>query len=231
MTYSEDGLWFWNGTDWIPAPPKNHPNQPVVNMQDSVIGGDVNYNPQVIHNTQNIVNNNVEGGITNPTEDLSGVANNAYECGKKALKSLGLFVILLTIGALIGLIFEDVDSDRISPTNRELWLNDEGQWVSIDEKPFDKGDYYPILLSVMAIFWLFLGVYIFTLAGSIKTFNRVREHYPSSPLLEQGDKGKNMHDVAKYAWLTPLVIVIIAIIIGLIVMKIAAEMEKHNNRN
>jgi hypothetical protein len=140
MTYSEDGLWFWDGNDWIPAPPQSPPpnkskkgpppkkfnpndkstwpqknlsmrevgipnSAPIVAMQDSVIGGDVNYAPQVIHNTQNIINNNSQNDISNPTKDFSKVSKKAYESGKKALHGLGVFVLSFVVSGLIGLAF------------------------------------------------------------------------------------------------------------------------------
>ncbi len=37
--FSPDGKWMWSGTEWIPAPPGQSGQQ--LNMQDSVIGGDV----------------------------------------------------------------------------------------------------------------------------------------------------------------------------------------------
>ncbi len=51
--YSPDGKFMWTGTDWIPAPPTteepNAPSEQALNMQDSVIGGDV------VHST--VINN------------------------------------------------------------------------------------------------------------------------------------------------------------------------------
>ena len=52
--YSPDGKFMWTGKEWIPAPPtaEDAPNQPseqTINMQDSVIGGDV------VHKT--VINN------------------------------------------------------------------------------------------------------------------------------------------------------------------------------
>ena len=52
--YSPDGKFMWSGSEWIPAPPSSEP-EPVspsgqaLNMQDSVIGGDV------VHST--VINN------------------------------------------------------------------------------------------------------------------------------------------------------------------------------
>ena len=51
--YSPDGNFIWTGSQWIPAPPKSAQN---VNLQDSVIGGDV------VHNT--VINNDVDA-VTN----------------------------------------------------------------------------------------------------------------------------------------------------------------------
>lgn len=49
---SPDGKWMWSGTEWIPAPPKQSPQQ--LNMQDSVIAGDVISNT-TIHNDPSAV--------------------------------------------------------------------------------------------------------------------------------------------------------------------------------
>ena len=52
--YSPDGKFMWTGSEWIPAPPAAEsepaaPSEQVLNMQDSVIGGDV------VHST--VINN------------------------------------------------------------------------------------------------------------------------------------------------------------------------------
>ena len=226
MSYSEDGKWFFDGEKWIPSPPTQQPSQPVVNMQDSVIAGDLNYNPQVINNVNNIFQNPASR-IENPTEDLSLVSDGAFLCGKKALFSIGILVAFLAIGLLISSFFDVTDPDRISQDGTE-WQNDDGVYVSIEDKPFDRLDYIRIFAPIGGLAWIVVGVYIFATAGPINTFNRVREQYPSSPTLEQGDKGKTMHDVAKYSWLVPLVLVIIFVIIAIIFFKIAAEMQKNN---
>jgi len=266
MTYSEDGLWFWTGDDWIPAPPKSPPpgsskkgpppnkfnpndkstwpkknspskeidisnNAPTVSMQDSVIGGDVNYAPQVIHNTQNIINNKPQNDINNPTEDFSEVSKKAYESGKKALQGLGIFVLVLVLSGLIGLAFDTPVDDCLAGYTEVGGECQADSWGNANqnssEDSFDRVDYYQIWIIVIGVFWLITGLYIFGLGGPVNTFNRIREHYPASPVLELGDKGKNFHDVAKYAWLIPLILFIIVIIIGIIFMKIAAEMEKN----
>jgi hypothetical protein len=49
---SPDGKWMWSGTEWIPAPPNQSPQQ--LNMQDSVIAGDVISNT-TIHNDPSAV--------------------------------------------------------------------------------------------------------------------------------------------------------------------------------
>jgi len=51
--YSPDGKFIWSGSEWIPAPPKS--NQ-ILNLKDSVIGGDV------VHNT--VINNDVDAVTT-----------------------------------------------------------------------------------------------------------------------------------------------------------------------
>ncbi|MBT6972882.1 MAG: hypothetical protein HOA04_07245 [Euryarchaeota archaeon] len=60
-TYSPDGKFMWTGSEWIPAPPKSEPQQPsdqALNMQDSVIGGDVVHST-VIHNDPTAVSSAV----------------------------------------------------------------------------------------------------------------------------------------------------------------------------
>ena len=71
--YSPDGKFMWTGSEWIPAPPSDaeHQNQAsanVLNMQDSVMSGDI------VHNT--VVNN-----------DPAAVTSAVIE----ALKELGAF--------------------------------------------------------------------------------------------------------------------------------------------
>ena len=39
--FSPDGKWMWTGSEWIPAPPSSSQSANV-NLNDSVIGGDVN---------------------------------------------------------------------------------------------------------------------------------------------------------------------------------------------
>ena len=124
--------------------------------------------------------------------------------------SIGILVAFLAIGLLISSFFDVTDPDRISQDGTE-WQNDDGVYVSIEDKPFDRLDYTGSSPNC-CLAWIVVGVYIFATAGPINTFNRVREQYPSSPTLEQGDKGKTMHDVAKYSWLVPLVLVIIFVI-------------------
>ena len=51
--YSPDGKFMWSGSEWIPVPPKA---SQTLNMQDSVVGGDV------VHNT--VINNDVDA-VTN----------------------------------------------------------------------------------------------------------------------------------------------------------------------
>ena len=40
-TFSPDGKWMWNGTEWIPSPPTNNQS---VNLSDSVLSGGLNVN-------------------------------------------------------------------------------------------------------------------------------------------------------------------------------------------
>ena len=126
-------------------------------------------------------------------------------------KTQDTFIAILLVGGSIGLLFEPNE-----PTT--------------PDEVFTSEDYFSGFLVVAVIIWLADGIFIFIQAGPINTFSRIRDQFPASPTLERGDKGKNLHDIAKYLWLAPLVIIIIAIIVGLIVMRIAAEMNKQQNR-
>ena len=70
--YSPDGKFMWSGSEWIPAPPKA---SQTLNMQDSVVGGDV------VHNT--VINNDVDA-VTNAVitalERLGMVNKNQTSC-------------------------------------------------------------------------------------------------------------------------------------------------------
>ena len=69
--YSPDGKFMWSGSEWIPVPPES--NQ-TVNLQDSVIGGDV------VHNT--VINNDVEAvttAVISALERLGMVNKNELE--------------------------------------------------------------------------------------------------------------------------------------------------------
>ena len=68
--YSPDGKFMWSGSEWIPVPPNG--NQ-TVNLQDSVIGGDV------VHNT--VINNDVDAVTSAVIAALErlGIVNNTDE--------------------------------------------------------------------------------------------------------------------------------------------------------
>lgn len=71
--YSPDGKFIWSGSEWIPAPPKG--NQ-TLNMQDSVVGGDV------VHNT--VINNDVDAVTTAVITALERLGMvNKYETASK----------------------------------------------------------------------------------------------------------------------------------------------------
>ena len=68
IVYSPDGKFMWSGSEWIPVPPSG--NQ-TLNMQDSVVGGDV------VHNT--VINNDVDAvtsAVISALERLGIVNNN-----------------------------------------------------------------------------------------------------------------------------------------------------------
>tara|TARA_B110000459_G_C16458836_1_gene424186 strand:+ start:57 stop:773 length:717 start_codon:yes stop_codon:yes gene_type:complete len=236
-TYSEDGQWMWNGSEWIPSPPSSHtsniPAPSHVQLQDSVVGGDVNITPQVHHHhNQQIVQNQIKNQTIHPMEDFTQAVTDAYESGKSALISLGIIFAVLCVGASIGFLFDPGFSSycNSNTVNQSGYPECEGWTDTYDEENFTQSDYFSGFIVISIILWLAGGIFIFIKGGPINTFSRLREEFPSSPTLERGDKGKNFHDIAKYLWLAPFVIIIIAIIVGLIVMKIAAEMNKNQNR-
>ena len=66
-TFSPDGKYMWTGSEWIPAPPKGDDEEKVapqntLNMQDSVMSGDI------VHNT--VINNDATTVTTAVIEAL-----------------------------------------------------------------------------------------------------------------------------------------------------------------
>jgi len=43
-TFSPDGKWMWNGTEWIPSPPTSSQSPQSVNVSDSILSGELNVN-------------------------------------------------------------------------------------------------------------------------------------------------------------------------------------------
>ena len=81
---SPDGKWMWNGTDWIPAPPKSSASvterslisktNTAINLQDSVVAGDI-----TIH--QSNASEIAEAVNTGRTcMKCNSVSNNMYSC-------------------------------------------------------------------------------------------------------------------------------------------------------
>jgi hypothetical protein len=204
-TYSEDGQWMWDGSGWIPAPPSNSgptgSPAPQVQLQDSVVGGDINLNPQVHHHhNQKIVQNQIVNESIHPMEDFSEVVTSAHESGKRALISIGVLFLIALIWYLI--VYNFAPSE----------------------------EYFNGINAVLACLWVVDGIFIFIQAGPINTFSSLREKYPASPSLKSGDNGKVMHDIAKYLWLLPIVILIVVAVVAYFILKISAQMSKYQNR-
>ena len=170
-------------------------------IQYSVVGGDLSLTQQVHHpHNRKIVQNQIINESIHPMDDFSEAVTSAYESGKKALISIGVLF-------LIALIWYSI------------WY-----YFAPSETYFEAGG------AVLACLWVANGIFIFMQAGPINTFSRLREQYPASPSLKRGDNGKVMHDLAKYIWVLPLVILVIVAIIAYFILKISAEMNKHQNR-
>jgi len=81
---SPDGKWMWNGTDWIPVPPNSSPSDTerplisktntAINLQDSVIGGDITIHQSNASEIAEAVN----AGRT--CMKCNSLSNNMYSC-------------------------------------------------------------------------------------------------------------------------------------------------------
>ena len=67
-TFSPDGHWMWDGSNWIPAPPTSPPPQQAT-IHDSVLGGDVNI-PQNATPQSMSMQDSVVGGDVNITQNI-----------------------------------------------------------------------------------------------------------------------------------------------------------------
>lgn len=104
IVYSPDGKFMWSGSEWIPVPPTG--NQ-TLNMQDSVVGGDV------VHNT--VINNDVDAvtsAVISALERL-GIVNNSV----KGEEIEELIQLPITPDLEVGMHVE-----YFSPTNNR-WLD------------------------------------------------------------------------------------------------------------
>lgn len=71
-TYSEDGLWMWNGEEWIPAPPSGRPEHQISNGQlnETVL------TPEV------------------PLDEQRKIVKNVYNIGKQSITTLAIFLLI-----------------------------------------------------------------------------------------------------------------------------------------
>lgn len=79
--YSPDGKWMWSGDDWIPAPPGQ--TSPQINMQDSVIAGDIVQNTTINMTQQNDLHNYMKTMVDSLSEGREERAREIYELAKK----------------------------------------------------------------------------------------------------------------------------------------------------
>jgi len=80
-TYSEDGLWMWNGDEWIPSPPSGQPT--------------VRSPPQPYETSPD----RVSSGLSD--KEQQNIVKNAYESGKKSIKLLVIFLLVSIPTAVI----------------------------------------------------------------------------------------------------------------------------------
>lgn len=79
--FSPDGKWMWSGDDWIPAPPGQ--TSPQINMQDSVIAGDIVQNTTINMTQQNDLHNYMKTMVDSLSEGREEKAREIYELAKK----------------------------------------------------------------------------------------------------------------------------------------------------
>ena len=60
--FSPDGKWMWTGDEWIPSPPKSSKSVDL-NLQDNVIGGDVNINQTIVQPDLSSIKEIFDNGI------------------------------------------------------------------------------------------------------------------------------------------------------------------------
>jgi hypothetical protein len=181
------------------------PSSPV-QMQDLVVGGNLNISPQVHHHhNQKIIQNQITNQTIHPMEDFSETVTNAYDSGKKALISVGVLLAILLAGGLIGLLFEPayyslepfecdngqvISSHQYDDGYKDCTDGSDESWDT-----FTRDDYFSGFIIAAVIIWLADGIFIFIQGGPINTFSRIRDQFPASPTLEKGDKGKNLHNL------------------------------------
>ena len=91
-TYSEDGLWMWNGEEWIPAPPSGRPE----------------------HNISNGQLNETVLTLEVPLDEQRKIVKNVYNIGKQSITTLAIF-LSISIPTAIICFFLTYDSNILDP--------------------------------------------------------------------------------------------------------------------
>ena len=79
--FSPDGKWMWSGDDWIPAPPGQ--TSPQINLEDSVIAGNIVQNTTINMTQQNDLHNYMKTMVDSLSEGREEKAKEIYELAKK----------------------------------------------------------------------------------------------------------------------------------------------------
>jgi hypothetical protein len=79
--FSPDGKFMWTGSDWIPAPPDQP--LPQINMQDSVIAGDLVQNTTINMTQEKDLHNYMKTMVDSLSEGREEKAREIYELAKK----------------------------------------------------------------------------------------------------------------------------------------------------
>ena len=79
--FSPDGKWMWSGDDWIPAPPGQ--TSPQINLEDSVIAGNIVKNTTINMTQQNDLHNYMKTMVDSLSEGREEKAKEIYELAKK----------------------------------------------------------------------------------------------------------------------------------------------------
>lgn len=125
-TYSPDGNFIWDGTEWVPVSPGI---KQIVNMQDSVIGGDVVSNTNIHSSDAEVIKAAMDGIVasiremnqpqirTAPQSESSSIPSHHYPhtiqknisstpFSRKKILIVGSIVLIILMATIVAFIFQ-----------------------------------------------------------------------------------------------------------------------------